>query len=182
MSDTIEDTKPEVDETEEKTGTEEGVEAEWTPPSKEDFEKVRKTAEARKGDVAKLRKELGELKSKLGDKAGDEEKAKQSAEVEREMKTKRIAGVAALAGEGLTKDQAKRIVRLLDLSDVELDEDGDGDFSDAIEDLKATFPELFAAKRPARPAVSTKNRGDGGGNASSGNPQLDGMLKTLGLK
>jgi hypothetical protein len=181
MSDTIEETKPEVEESEE-TGVEEKPEQEWTPPSKEDFEKVRKTAEARKGDVAKLRKELGELKAKLGSQESDETKQAAKAEQDRELKTKRIAGVSALVSEGLSKDQAKKLVRLLDMSEVELDDDGDGDFSDAIDDLKSAFPELFATKRPARPAVSTKNRGDGGGNASSGNPQLDGMLKTLGLK
>jgi hypothetical protein len=180
MSDTIEETKPEVDETEETTETTEP--AEWVPPTKEDFEKVKKTAEARKGDVAKLRKELGELKAKAGGKQDDEAKQAEKAEQARELKTKRVAGVAALISEGLSKEQAKRMVRLLDLDGVDLDDDGDGDFEDAIDSLKSDFPQLFATKAPGRPKVSAKNRGDGGGNSTSSNPQLDGMLKTLGHK
>lgn len=182
MSDTIEETKPETEEVEQQQAPEQEAEAEWTPPSKEDFEKVRKTAEARKGDVAKLRKELGELKAKLGGQESDEVKQAAKAETDRESRTKRIAGVAALVDAGLGKEQAKRLVRLLNLDDVELDDDGDGDFEDAIDDLKENFPQLFQAAKAGRPKVSTKNRGDGGGNGSAGNPQLDGMLKTLGLK
>jgi len=180
---TTETTEPEVEETEETTapaGTDDKP-AEYTPPTEEEWGKVRKTLDARKGDVAKLRKELGELKAKLGNAADAEEKAKQSVEAERELKTKRIAGIAALVDAGLGKDQAKRMVRLLNLDDVDLDDDGDGDFDDAIEDLKENFPQLFQAARAPKPKVSTRNRGDGGGNASHGNPQLDQMLKEVGL-
>lgn len=183
MSDTIEETKPdtEVEETEETTGA--GEETEYTPPSKEEWAKIQKTLAARKADVAKYRKELGEAKAKAGK---VEQTDAEKAEVEQraaatELKTKRIAGVAALVSEGLSREQAKKFVRLLNLDEVELDDDGDGDFEDAIDELKRDFPELFATKTK-RPKVSTANRGDGGGNASSGNPQLDGMLKTLGLK
>lgn len=183
MTDTKDDTTTEVDETEEHEDDATTEEAEYKPPTKEEWSKIQKTLAARKADAAKYRKEAGDWKAKAG--KGEQTEA-EKAEAEKAAKTqalttKRVAGVAALVGEGLTKEQAKKFVRLMNLEDVDLDEDGDGDFDDAIAELKADFPELFG-KRTARPAVSTKNRGDGGGNASSGNPQLDDMLKTLGLK
>lgn len=165
----------EVNPDNESEDTEEEQVEEWTPPSQEEFEKVKRTAEARKADMAKLRKELGEYKAKAG--KADDAQAEDS-----NLKTKRIAGVAALAAEGLNKNQAKMLVKMLDLSSVELDDDGDGDFSDAIESLKETFPQLFTkeAEKKNRPKVSTKNRGDGGGNYATSNPALAEMLKSLG--
>jgi hypothetical protein len=177
----------------EKTETDQGADDqdddadEWTPPSKEDWEKVRNTAAARKADMAKLRKELGELKAKLGKGEQDEERQAEIAEAEREMKVKRLAGVAALTSEGLTKQQAKVAVRLLNLDDVEVDDDGDGDFEDAIAELKEVFPQLFAKEsggsgggRTRAPRVATGNRGDGGG-ASKRDPEMTKLLQQAGL-
>lgn len=143
-------------------------EQDWTPPARADWEKLNNTARARKEDIAKLRKELGELKAKTSDGKPDEETQRQRDEQTRELRIKRVAGMAALAGEGLTRAQAKAAVKLLNLDDVELDDDGDGDFDDAIAELKEIFPQLFAKEEaPARrvPKVTTGDRGSASGPA-----------------
>lgn len=154
-------------------------------PTRAEVEKLRRTAAARKAELTKLRKELGALRAKNKDDDGDQE---DRTVVEQETRTKRIAGIAALAGEGMSKAQAKLAVKLLDLDDVELDEDGDGDFEDAIEELREKFPALFAKEattsgggRVRTPRVATGNRGDGGAR-STRDPETRRLLREAGLK
>lgn len=104
----------------------------------EERDKLRRTLERIKGDRTKARQELKALKAAGTSKDGDDPKPDPDA------RAKRQAGVSALLAEGLTREQAKTAVRLLDLSDVELDDDGDADLEDQVEDLKSKFPSLFA--------------------------------------
>ncbi len=167
-----EEENTEPTEVEEDETQEEGGATEWSPPSKEEFEKVKRTAEARKADMAKLRKELGELKAKAGK---TEESAATVAASQKA--TKRIAGMAALVEAGLTRDQAKDLVAMMKLDEIDVDEDGDGDFEDEIERLKKKFPPLFGEGKKTAPRISTKNRGNGGGKTTYGNPALDAMMQ-----
>lgn len=113
---------------------------EYTPPDKAEWQKVQGSLTKIKAERAAARKELRELKA-AKEKDGDKDDKPAD---DPDAKVKRLAGVAALAAEGLTKAQAKVAVRLLDLDDVDVDDDGDADLDDAIAELKETFPGLFA--------------------------------------
>jgi hypothetical protein len=137
---------------------------------REELAKTRRAlANANKqAEKARLAKKAAAAKVKPNDGTDDE-----AAEVARETRIKRVAGVAALAGEGLTKLQAKLAVRMLDLTDVEVDEDGDGDFDDVIADLREAFPALFRSaedepeprRTVRRPKVDTADKARTGAKA-----------------
>jgi len=80
--------------------------------------------------------------------------------------------------EGLSKDQAKVALRLMDLSSVDVDDDGDADFDDEIEALKDTFPALFdrEARRTVTRVKTSGGRSDGG---SAMTPDEKASLKML---
>lgn len=159
------DDAPEVEETEEDTspGTqdESPAEEDETPDVvKAERDKIRGTLEKIKAERTKLRQELSALKK---------EKPAEEAPPE-DAKLVRMAGITALTAEGLTKSQAKVAVRLLDLSGVEVDDDGDADLEDVISELKETFPGLFPAKEaaPSRRVPAGTVRGDRGGSKTPG--------------
>lgn len=79
-------------------------------------------------------------------------------------RVRRAGAIAALTEAGMTRAQAKRALPLMDLDSVEIDEDGDGDYDDAITDLKDMFPQLFPAGNGAPPPRnSTRPQGGSGG-------------------
>lgn len=115
---------------------------------------------------------LRRTRSGQGKRPESDGEGRKEADASSDMRVKRLAGIAALAGEGLTRAQAKIAVRLLDLDDVEVDDDGDGDFDDAIAELKESFPGLFRKDddddrdvRPARRQVARLTTGDKGRSA-----------------
>lgn len=85
---------------------------------------------------------------------------------------KRSSAAAELAGEGVPKASAKRLVALLDLSQIDLDDDGNilGGLEDQISELKSELPQLFAPavaepekpkrQRPAPPRIPQANAAD----------------------
>lgn len=141
----------------------------WTPPSKEEHEKMTRTLAARKKERDDARRELAALKA--GQTGGT---GKTEPPADPEAKTKRQAGLAALTGAGLTKEQAKDAVRLLNLSGLEVDEDGDVDgIDDAVADLRTKFPGLFPRKAGGK--VDTADRGG----ANNGGATMDATTKKL---
>jgi hypothetical protein len=99
--------------------------------------------------------------------AGSEEGAPNVDEIRRESETAaeakwkptvvRTAARAAFAEAGLVSGKSgdaamKRAIRLLDLADLDVDEDGNVEgLEEQIDEIKADFPELFAARRNGRP-------------------------------
>ncbi len=134
---------------------------EWTPPTREEHGKMVRALAARKKEAAEARRELARIKEEAG-------KKEPEPKGDPDLKLKRQSAITALTAEGLTREQAKSMVRLVDLDNVQLDEDGDADLDEELEDLKAKFPVLFAkgettAPRQRAPRVDMADKGGKGG-------------------
>lgn len=158
------DEDPEVEETEdpdvENDETEEDADEEPEDPAN-----VLAERDKLRGALKKIKDERTKLRADLAKARESKESEEDDAEARGEMRVKRLAGITALTAEGLSKAQAKVAVRLLDLSDVEVDDEGDADFEDAVEELKELFPGLFGKQsssqqqRPRPTKVATSDRG-----------------------
>jgi hypothetical protein len=155
----------------------------WTPPSKEDFEKLQATLKARNAKLAEARKRAAAAERKAAgitpkapakkkaaapaagvdpDDDGDDESivAAEEAAAERvRVSQVRAAATGALLAAGFAGDRkaAKDMVRLMDLSDVIPDAEGDvddDDLADALDSFKDRFPWAFqqatTERRPVR--------------------------------
>lgn len=82
--------------------------------------------------------------------AAREAKAAAAEEMNGKLATR--AAREALVGEGVSKTGVARLVKLIELEDIEFDEDGEvtGGLDDQVEQLKLDFPELFKAAEPAK--------------------------------
>jgi hypothetical protein len=118
------------------------VKGEYKPPTQAEFERMQR----------RLKKFAAERKSKATETARKPAEDDAPAEPADDTRLVRAAGIAALVGAGLTKDQAKSAVRLMDLRGITVDEDGDADLEDEVDELKERFPGLFertvAYRRP----------------------------------
>lgn len=116
-------------------------EEEYSPPSQEEWAKVRAALKKANNEAMQLR--LARKEKELSSPAPVDPIAE--LEAKHEIQAKRLAAIVALTSEGLSKDQAKKAVKLLDLTNVTLDEYGDAEGIEShIEDLKEVFPTLFA--------------------------------------
>lgn len=164
---TTDETTDEVDDTDaEPEGTEESGESEeWKPPSKDEWEKLQRTARARKGEATKARAELAKARKAAGEGSINGDAAKQAEEraAAAEVRVVRSEALTAIVGSDFngSRDQAKAMLRLLDLDGVEADAFGDYDFEEKIDELKDLFPERFGkAKGPAGRASTGRGRAD----------------------
>lgn len=132
------------------------------------LKKANGEAAARRSELKKLTAEIERLREAN---ATAEEKAllqaKKDAATEAEAKLRpavvRAAARAALGSAGCTDPDVQRtLLRLLDTSRVELDDDGevvDG-LDDQLDDLKAQFPEKFETRRQRVPSARDVDAGD----------------------
>lgn len=175
-----EDERPE---SEGQESQDDGQEAEAGTPEEvlAERDKLRKTLARIKETSAKHRRELAALKAEQAKKADDGKEAEADAG---NARVARLAGVTALVAEGLTKAQAKVAVRLLDLSEVEVDDDGDADFEDAIAELKEAFPGMFAKQEQAgtRRAGGRVSTADKGGSKTKEPSTSDRLLRAAGYR
>jgi hypothetical protein len=140
------------------------AEEEWTPPSKEDFEKLQRTAAARKKERDAYAKRLREAT------AGKEDKPDPMVEV-----NARIVGERArteLAKVGITDDDDQdTVLDVLDLSGVEVDERGRPDrdaIATMVDELRRVFRESAPVNgRRRAPAVDTRDKGGAGASSRS---------------
>jgi hypothetical protein len=109
----------------------------------EDAESVRTERDKLRMTLEKIKAERKQLRADLSAARKGEGDGHPGKTPDPEDRIRRLAGVSALTGAGLTREQAKVAVRLLDLSKIEIDEDGDCDPDDAVADLKKSFPGLF---------------------------------------
>lgn len=151
----------EVEETEDKADEEQDDAngSEEKEPNLDDLPKpVQDLVRKKVKEVRELRRQVKRLSEKPSEDAASVE------EVETKWKSRfvTVAATAALTAAG-GKNPAK-LLRLLDTSDLEVDDDGDVDgLEDQIDELKGEFPELFgqvvkAEKKTSsrRPDVSNK--------------------------
>lgn len=139
----------------------------YTPPSKEEWERVKRTLAARKQEKLDVQRQLNELRDKHKEQESDSEKAIREAAEQAEARYKPIvvnkAARAALIQAGATAavegDKAKtearlgRLLKLLDVTDLRVEDDGEVlGLEEQIDALKADYPELFeAAEKTTKP-------------------------------
>jgi len=160
----------------------EDAEEEWKPPTRDEWDRVRRTMAKRKQEKLDVQKQLNELRDKHREQETDAEKAVREAAEKAEARYKPIivnkAARAALIQAGATaaiegdkeKTEARlsRLLKLIDVSDLSVEDDGEVlGLDEQIEGLRSDYPELFEAreKRPKarptgapRPAVKEKPR------------------------
>lgn len=134
----------------------------WTPPTREEWEATQKTqkdqADALKranAESADRRKKLVELEKSHED--ADTKKQREAIEAATAaMKPVAVRAEAKAAFMAAGADAAKvgKLVRLLDLSKVDIDGDDVTGLDDQVAEIKKDFPELFGEKD----AGSTKTR------------------------
>jgi hypothetical protein len=147
---------------------------EYVPPSREEWERVRRTMAARKQEKLDVQRQLNELRDKYKEQETETEKAVREAEEKAEARYKPIAVRkavrAALVEAGATaatdgdkeKTEARiaRLMKLIDVGDLSIDDDGEVlGVDEQIDGLRADYPELFepAAKKPkVRPTGAPK--------------------------
>lgn len=165
----------------------------WQPPSREEYEKLIEAKRKADSEAAARRKYLKAhgIDPKTGEKLqpdepdpepaepkGDQPTGPSTAEVRRQIekaaaeaelrglrKTKAlVTGVnGALAEAGWNGQRLNSLMKLIDLDDVEVDDDGEiTGLSEQIDAIKAEWPEFF--KRTRNPAVSSNGAGGSGQN------------------
>lgn len=88
-----------------------------------------------------------------------EQRGYQEAEKKYHPQLVNLAGRNALLAAGVPSGKVKRALRLIDMDDVEIDDDGEViGIEDAIDELKDEWPELFAAKASAEEGEEKKVR------------------------
>jgi hypothetical protein len=165
MNDSGQDDELESDDLQDDQDDDEGNEDDdsWEPPTKAEWEahqaKLKKAnAEAKKHRLAA--KQNG-VKAET-----DVEKAVEEARTEVESKYKplvvRTAAKAALAEAGLI-GKPDRLIKLLDMDELEIDDDGEIDgLEDQIRGLKADYPDLFQKRTRAGRVQGADRRSTGG--------------------
>lgn len=152
-------------------------EGEYTPPTREEHAKMVAALAARKKEAASARRELAAAKEAA---AGKEKETAPDPD----LKVKRQGVIAALTAEGMTREQAKVAVRLVDLGNVTVDDDGDADVEDELDTLRTTFPHLFTkaegGQRQRAPKVTTADKGGKSGVVTD--PTGDRLLRSAGYK
>ena len=133
--------------------------------SKTDLDKVqgalakeRETNKAKDKTIRELKKEL---KAATEQKPEDVDSQKLVAEADKRADKFRTLAVKKEAALALTEAKAKvktdRLIKLLDLDDVEIDDNGNIDgLAEAIEELKAESPEFFRSDEDEEPIKTTK--------------------------
>lgn len=151
---------------------------EWTPPTQQDWDNVQLALKKARQDARQAKRGAKEpVEGSEG--APDLVKATADATAAAEARYKPIvvksAARAAFAEAGLVIQADKpdaamaRAIRLLDLADIDVTEDGTVDgLAEQVAEIKAEFPELFAPKAPR-----TARRVDGAdkGNVTNGKPK-----------
>ncbi len=151
----------EDDDSEDDEDEDDDSEKEWKPPTKEEWEAQQ--AKLRKAN-AQAKKHRLAAKQVTSSASTDAEKAKEQAQQAAEARYKPIvvktAARAALAEAGALKPE--RLIKLLDMDELEIDDDGDVvGLEDEILALKKDYPEFFEskAKRASRVQGTGKTRG-----------------------
>jgi hypothetical protein len=134
-------------------------EVEYKPPSKEEWEKARGAAKKARDERDKIRAELAASRR---EKQTEEEKAAdRAAEQEKWQRTAVTnAAVGELQAAGYTKAQARRLSKLIDLSNVDIDDDGEVDLEEEIEQLAKDFPPDKSVARGGSRVTTGRGRED----------------------
>lgn len=149
---------------------------EWTPPTRDEVERMQKALAEANAEAKRNRLRLRELRrgqrtteAKQGsgaDDGADTARAVQEAAEAAERKFKPVAVRAAARAKFLEagldpedKGAMSRLLRLVDMDEVDLDDDGDPvGLDEQIDDIKDDFPRLFEKPEPVEPAKPERRR------------------------
>lgn len=136
---------------------------EWTPPTKDEHEKMQRALAKANAEAKTHREAARALQAKSED--ADGKAAREAAEAaEKRFKpvAVRAAAKAAFLEAGLqgsTPERIARVVRMLDLDALDIDDDGDvTGLTEQVRAVKADYPELFAPADKRPPRVSTGDK------------------------
>jgi len=148
----------------------------WKPPTRQEWRKTQRLLKKANRQAANLRTQQKSGQGTQQESGEDTEAkitaAKEEGKTEAEGRWKPIvvrqAAKAAFAEAGVSTSAMKRVLKMLDLDEIEIDDDGEVDgLDEQIADIKDELPELFSgARRPAK-SVDGGNKGSGGGKPKS---------------
>ena len=153
-------------------------------------------------DLALLQEQLDELKKTAGKEVDTDaaqrrinelvEKAKEEGREAFKPTVIRMAAKAELMAQGARPALVERLVRMIDVNEVDIDDDGSIDVTDQVESLKKELPEMFGPKRSTtmrKRKTTTGGEGDGkasgsrkAGAAGGGDEGAGGEKKTAAQK
>jgi len=131
-------------------------EQEYTPPSKEDYDRLQRKIRRQEDRITRLtgKGPKGKASATVDDQLKKQlDSGREEPDEDDDSESKRWRGIAiqnaaasqiAAAGFSGTAKQAARLARLIDTSDLTADRDGSFDLEDEIEELKEEYPQLFA--------------------------------------
>ena len=146
---------------------------------REELKKTRAALSKANGASAKRRRALREKERELEEarkpkpkakKDGDDDapdldtirhEAKAEGEKAGTLRAKKAEAKSALLAAGVSPERVGRLVGMLDLDELDLDDDGLDGIDDAIDDLRKDVPEFFAKKRTRRESVAGDRDRDG---------------------
>jgi len=128
----------------------------WTPPTKSEWENKERALKFAKGDARRLRGEVKTLKAQLANVDKNEDgKAVERARLEGEQTaTARYHGIigrqaakSALLSAGMRPEVVDKFVRVIELDEVEIDDDGAVEgLEEQVSTLKSEFPMAFTTR------------------------------------
>lgn len=123
---------------------------EWKPPSEYEWRKVQRALKRANKEAENLRRNTETVDDAA--KEENEKKVRDAAVKESDARWKPIvvkqAARAALAEAGLVKNP-NRLLRMLDMDDIDVSDDGEIDgLDEQIRDFKKEFPEFFGRRSP----------------------------------
>jgi hypothetical protein len=165
--------EPSGDELEEPTGAPEdgdegdGDESEWTPPTREEYERQqaehKAALEAERAKLARARRQAERLRkggtpaAGDGTPAGEGGQGGQEGVVDWRGRAVRASARAELLDRGADSDMVGLMLAALRPERIEFDDNGDPELDDYLDDMEERYPKLFA-KTPAAPAEPARPR------------------------
>jgi hypothetical protein len=142
--------------------------------TRDSLSKASGSSKAKRDKIKRLNAELAEARKPKTDKpktaAGDDDHvdaeaikaaAKAEARAESDTRIRKTAARAELKAAGIPADQVGRLIGLIDLDSLDVDDEGEVDgLDDAIDELKADWPQLFNVKSIRRQRKSAAGGSD----------------------
>lgn len=176
MSETEPETQPgEQSEEREPDGTPEEEAQEWTPPDRETYQRLERTAQARKRERDEARRELARVR-KEGQKEGEPDPLQVA-----NQRVVRASARAALASAGVPKDSIRDVLDVIRLDGIDVDDSGEVDEEELAGRIDALRRALGGGQpRQRGPRVDTRDRG--GANGAPADPDAARYRRILGRR
>lgn len=136
---------------------------EWTPPTKDEHERMQRALAKANAEAKTHREAVKALQSKSED--ADGKAAREAADAaEKRFKPVAVRSAAKAAFleaglQGSTPERMARVVRMLDLDALDVDDDGDvTGLTEQVKAIKADYPELFTPTEKRPPRLNTGDR------------------------